>query len=194
MKKLKQVTWNQNHLKILFHLQKGLPINIVAEQTGLSRTLVKKINALWKADMAPTEVTDEMIQNAPKPVNFGEYDLNAGKTKKPKQEKEAKVGEKKPGEAPATVVSKKAPAFQKQAPPILHTTALELVNQTGVMPMTQDIQISYFLALRNGYEGELWEWLSFCSRDYWQGRGHNMYAEYAEAQAEQEEELVAESS
>ena len=35
------------------------------------------------------------------------------------------------------------------------------------------------VAVMNGYEGELVDWLSLVSRDFWFGRNRNMYQEYA---------------
>ena len=178
---LKGVTWNQNHLNILFHLQQGLPVNEVAEKTGLSITLCKKILKLKDAKQTPGIVTDAMISAAPKPVAFGEYDLN--KDHPPKQE----TGE----QAPAPMPDKKPPVFQKHPPAVLHTTALELANSTQTIPMTQDISVSYYIALRGGYEADLSEWISYCCRDFWLGRGRNLYEEYAQAMMEQSKETQA---
>jgi len=177
----KGVTWNQNHLNILLHLQKGLSVNETAEKTGLSVSLCKKIHKLKDLGQTPKEVTDAMISAAPKPVAFGEYELNKGKTPKPT----------KPEEAPAPMADKKPPVFQKHPPPVLHTTALELANSTQTIPMTQDISVSYYIALRGGYEADLSEWISYCCRDFWLGRGRNPYEEYALAMMEQSKENQA---
>lgn len=177
----KGLTWNQNHLTILYHLQQGLGIYAAAQKTGLSVSLCQKVDKQKKSPSAPDQVTEEMIASAAPPIAFGAFDASAYGKKKPETAEQATT----------PIVSKKVPVTQSQMAPVIYTTAFNLANQVGTMPMTVDIQISYILALRNGYEGELGDWLSNCCRDWWTGRGHNMYEEYEEALSSTQEVIHA---
>jgi len=67
--------------------------------------------------------------------------------------------------------------FAKQTDAVSEAAILNLVPQTLSLPLTPDIFMSYMCALKNGYEGELGDWLSLVSRDFWFGRGRDPYAE-----------------
>jgi hypothetical protein len=180
----KGLTWNQNHLKILFFLQQGLPVGEVVKKTGLSLTLVKKINKFKDDNNIPGIVSAEMIEAAPKPVKFGEFDISAKKVATVKGVEQA----------PATVDAKPPHTQMKKDIPVLYTTAMDLVLQTSTIPMTNDIHISFFMALQGGYGGDLSDWISLCCRDFWLGRGRNMYAEYGNIMMGKKEVPVAKSS
>lgn len=191
MAELKGKTWNQNQLKILFHLQQGKAPKEVAAELKVSISLTKQILALMKKGKIPGEVTEEMIQKAPPPVAFGEFIKKKIQTTGDSEQGKAKPKENQGEQAPAPKPGMKATTPLKSNIPVLFTTALQLVNESQPLPMTQDIHISYSLALRAGYKGELHQWLSLCCRDFWRGRGHNMYQEYDEALSEQPEVLNA---
>lgn len=175
------ISWNQNQLKILYLLQHGKTVTEISqsEGKGFGYSLCKKVEGMMKAGKIPGEVTDEMIKKAPKSVEFGKYNPSL-KNK----------GTVTPTLIPAT--PPKASASAKT--PALYTTQMELVAQTQAIPMTNDIHISYFLALAGGYDGSLAEWLSMVSSDFWLGRGRNMYAEYGEIMIGKKEEAVAKPS
>lgn len=67
--------------------------------------------------------------------------------------------------------------FAKQTNAVSQAALLNLVPQTLSLPLSPDIYMSYMCALKKGYEGDLADWLSLVSRDFWFGRDIDMYAE-----------------
>jgi len=190
----KGLSWNQNQLWILYHLQHGLTIKQIHDQFGYTVSLCQKIKKRHDEGEYPGKVTEEMIAQAPPPMQFGDFKFGPTTGSQVKNDEESieigKNGEEAP--TPKKLGVKVGKVYKDV--PVIYTTAFQLVNQTQAIPMTNDIHISYILALKNGYEGGFSDWLSFCCRDFWLGRGRNMYAEYAEALMAQEEEKVGEPS
>ena len=57
------------------------------------------------------------------------------------------------------------------------TAYLQLIPHVQQLPLTVPIFVSYMCAIKSGYQGDISDWLSLVSLDYWQGRGRDMYAE-----------------
>ncbi len=172
----KGLQWNQGQLQIAFYLQKDLTPKEISQQYGFPLRTCFKVKAAMESGNDPGEVTEEMIKAAPVPVVFGA--AAASKSKSVKQ-------------APAKLPGPVAKPAAKKGIPAVHTSAIQLVAQTQPIPMTPDIYISYMVACGRGYQGDLVDWLSLVSRDFWLGRGQNMYDEMAAVMAGHKEEEVA---
>ena len=81
-------------------------------------------------------------------------------------------------EIPSTGVKKEV-GSPKATVAATETSILEFSPQVQKFAMTADILMSYMCAVKEGYEGDLGQWVSLVSRDFWLGRGRNFYAEVA---------------
>lgn len=160
----KGLQWNQNQLGVLYHLQQGMTPEEIHEQYGNSIALINKVIKAQDSGDSPGTVTQEMIDSAPDSVPFGGFHENTPKL---------------PKQASAPMTKKAHKIKLGDAIPVSQMTGIDLVLQTGTMPMTPDIHISYMLALNNGYRESLGDWITMCCRDFWLGRGTNMYQEYS---------------
>lgn len=182
MQNPKGLQWNKNQLLIAMYLQQDMTPKEIEDTYEIpKRTVYKVKNAMKKGD-DPGPVTQEMIDEAPEPMVFGETEIV--------KENDGEVTPGKKGTSSLKVL-------KKSQPPVHQTTAFQLVAQTQQIPMTTGIYVSYMVAVKHGYTGGLSEWLDLVSTDFWQGRDINMYAEMASPvggivaamEGEKEEEL-----
>lgn len=162
----KGLQWNKLQLQIAQHLKSGMEPKEVGAQFGLAMRTIYKVNKALKAGDDPGDITDEMIAAAPEPMSFGDP-LNS-------QGKGGKV-------TPAKVGSGKGIIAQKGAAPVQYTSQLELVATTAPIPLTNEMYVSYMVAVKKGYRGGIGDWLSLTAQDFWLGREVNMYEEMAKA-------------
>ena len=80
-------------------------------------------------------------------------------------------------ETPATVGAKVLKGGLPVTDALSQTAYLQLIPHVQQLPLTVPIFVSYLCAVKSGYEGDVADWLSLVSLDFWQGRGRNMYAE-----------------
>lgn len=92
------------------------------------------------------------------------------------------------GKSPASMTKIKPAtmALTKETDAVCEAAWIRLVPQTLTLPLTPDIYISYMCALKNGYEGNLADWLGLVSLDFWAGRGRDMFAEVSGINPSQE--------
>ena len=62
-------------------------------------------------------------------------------------------------------------------PSVSDSALLRLISQSQVIIMTPDIFTGYMCAIKRGFMGNLSDWLSLASRDFWLGRGIDLYRE-----------------
>lgn len=88
------------------------------------------------------------------------------------------IGEAKSDkQAPDKVIPKVLKGGLPVTDALSQSAYLQLIPQVLQIPLTVPIFVSYMCAIKSGYQGDISDWLSLVSTDYWQGRGRNMYAE-----------------
>jgi len=94
-------------------------------------------------------------------------------------EKEDAWKSPKKGELTPSKVKKGASTISPVTDSVSKAAFVEFTPKVMKLAMTPDIFMSYMCALKTGYEGDLGQWVSLVSRDFWLGRGRNFYAEVA---------------
>jgi len=163
MAKKKGLQWNQLQLLIAKEIIEGKkePQQLVKDGKFKSSTVYKVAEFLEKGNEPPS-LDPEYIANAPKAKKFGED--GGGK-------------EEKAELTPADLQKPPSKGGPQLTTSLSMTTILKLIPQVQALPLTPDIFMSYICALQNGYEGDVGEWLSLVSRDFWLARGRDFYAE-----------------
>lgn len=60
---------------------------------------------------------------------------------------------------------------------ITEASILRLVPKVQSLSLTPDIFIGFMAAIARGFPGDIEDWLSLASRDFWLGRNRDFYAE-----------------
>jgi len=193
--------WNQLQLNIAKLRTENKVTSEIANELHCTSQSVWKVDKAIKAGDKPPSLDEDYIAAAPPPKVIGQAkpnppDLTEVPTQ-PVTEKSTEGGAK--GNAKGNAKGSKrgpAPVYTGKAVPVVYTSAVQFTANIQPIPITPDIFISYMVALINGYEGELVDWLSMVCRDFWDGRRRNMYEEYAgyTPHSEQEEEVEVEET
>lgn len=91
------------------------------------------------------------------------------------------AGQKPPGSKPpgdeVTPAPKGAKVAEAATDEITEASILRLVPKVQSLSLTPDIFIGFMAAIARGFPGDIEDWLSLASRDFWLGRNRDFYAE-----------------
>lgn len=169
--------WNKSQLIVGKMLYEGkLKPKHIAEKGICTLWYAQNVQRAIKKGDLPESFSDEFIAAAPEGHNVGQ--TGGYEVKHPQATGDSgSNGE----QAPAPMGSNK-PKGEGSVPPIgtstteiTEATALKLVPKVQSIPLTPDIFIGYMCALARGFEGDIADWLSLASRDFWYGREINPY-------------------
>lgn len=177
----KGLQWNKNQLKIAYELLVNKKsVQEVADDTGFSILTVYKVQKAMNEGQQPPTLDPQEISQAPEPMKFGKYQEEMGTS-----DSNTDDSEKLP--AQTTIKQGKVGPVTGS---VSHSSLIEFVAQKHQLPMTPPIYIGYMCAVKKGFKGELVDYLSITSEDFWVGRGVNMYSEMSDFSLLQEEAPV----
>lgn len=158
----KGLEWNQTQLQIALELSKDKTCKDIIAEGKFHSTLVYKVAGKIEEGDKPPSLDEAYIAAAKPPTVFGSP-----------QGKTAEKPEVTP--APKTAPAPKTPG--KTTNSLSQTAILQFTPLVQQLPLTPNIFISYMCAVHRGYQGDIADWLSLVSLDFWRGRGLDMFAE-----------------
>jgi len=162
MNKVPNIEWNQNQLKIALELSKGKKPKEIFAEGQFTETLIYKVAKAIDGGNKPPSLDEAYIASAPPPTPFG-----TGKKQK------VKTGEVAPAKLDTVSLTK----GEQITDEIAEASVLRLIPKVQSLPLTPDIFIGFMCAVARGFPGDIGDWLSLASRDFWYGRGVNPYQE-----------------